>query len=185
MTAQEINRLKEQGLSHIARTLYILYLRDLAVKENIITLDYGFLNYNLNSYSSFFPCELSYNDIDNLVRELLHFQLIEIVQLSSNQTFNGSSIKLPFLMEELTQLPSKPFLMHVNWQPGPSFYHSAKFSGLLDTNFSPSDLQGFINYWINKNEMRNQAAWERAFVQRLLRQRENKIQIDGSLYKRY
>lgn len=171
MTSYEFEILRNKGLSHEARTLYAFYLRPQAIMGPII-IDSTQISDSLTSYSQVCPFNASFEMCQDLLDELAQAGLIECFK-GANEFYDGHEIRLPFLEKESLNLPQMPFFMHANWRPGPSFVHAAKVSGLIDPSFSEKDLQGFINYWSQKAEKRNQIAWERAFVQRLIRMRQS------------
>ena len=74
-------------------------------------------------------------------------------------------------------VPKPPFAMTTKWEPGPTFHKTAILCGLEDSSYTLTDLNGFRNYWCSKNESRNQVGWERAFAQRLLKARQQRVEV--------
>ncbi|SPT69832.1 DnaT-like ssDNA-binding domain-containing protein [Anaerobiospirillum thomasii] len=175
MTSAEFEALASRSLSHQSRSLYIFYLRNKAVMGDVL-IDYGAMSDALVSTSQYCPFAADSTLIDSLLHELEYHGLIAFKERLI-QGMMHRVIVLPYLEMEQRSLPQKPFIMHSSWRPGPSFVHAAKVSGLMDPSFSEKDLQSFIAYWSQKSESRNQAAWERAFVLRLKRMRQDGVSV--------
>lgn len=171
MTSAEFEVLSCKTLSHQSRSLYIFYLRNKAVMGDVF-IDYGAMSDALVSTSQYCPFAADSTLIDSLLHELEYHGLVAFKDCQIQGCVQRVII-LPYLELEKKALPQKPFIMHSSWRPGPSFIHAAKVSGLMDPSFSEKDLQSFIAYWSQKAESRNQAAWERAFVLRLKRIRQD------------
>ena len=58
-----------------------------------------------------------------------------------------------------------------SWRPTASFHEACVLCGLAESTFTEAELKAFTSYWASKHESRNQVAWERAFAQRLLKQK--------------
>ena len=162
----EIQQLQSNQLSHMARSLYILYLQPLARKQEII-IDLAALSPILTSYSSIAPCYPDLRLIEGTLDELERHHLIARVQ--QGHPWQNATVYLPLFAQSLKQLPDRPFPLYLGWQPGPNFRQVALNAGLLDFNYSDNELLEFVDYWINRGEQRNQYGWERLFVRRLIR----------------
>lgn len=162
----EIQQLQSNQLSHMARSLYILYLQPLARKKEII-IDLAALSPILTSYSSIAPCYPDLRLIEGTLDELERHHLIARVQ--QGHPWQNATVYLPLFAQSLKQLPDRPFPLYLGWQPGPNFRQVALNAGLLDFNYSDNELLEFVDYWINRGEQRNQYGWERLFVRRLIR----------------
>lgn len=182
----EFSELKRPVLSHMARTLYVFYLQPEAVQKEII-VDPVALTSCLVSVSKSAPCAPNIKDVEAALDELEEVGLIEREGSKSKSKSKGNSnnnnqsaatepsswqnvkITLPLLVGVLDQVPERPFAMYVTWQPGPSFKDAALLAGLVDYTYKESELRSFVSYWMTTTVERNQFAWERAFVQRLIK----------------
>lgn len=181
MTNLELQKLNVGNLSHEARSLYIFWLRPRA-EQGLTAISLSEISVCLRNYSQVCPFNPTFAQCSLLLDELEHAGLVE--KTASAISWNGAQVRLPLFEEQLQELPERPFNMHAGWRPGPSFPHVAMMSGLDNCTFTPQQLGAFISYWISKPEKRNQAAWERAFVQRLLRQREARTPARPATYGR-
>lgn len=176
MTPAELNLLTAPGLSHAARSVYLLLLR-LKAEQGPVTVGLQELSLFLSNGSGrICPVPCDEQSCLEIMQELCDRGLLSFDQ----ETFEwGQSVQLPLFEQSLNDLPALPFAMHSNWRPGPSFAHAATVSGLTDPAFSSQDLSSFISYWKGKLEKRTQIAWERTFCQRLLRLRTaDKAKLD-------
>ncbi len=168
MNALELKSLKNSALSHIARTLYVFYMRPKAeIGEN--TLDLMEISKLLSSDSKFFPSQINLDVVKLCLTELEDLGFIK--RRIANAPWVSAIIDFPLVDKELLDLPKKPFCLDKDWHPGPSFKDAALMVGLSDVNYTTKDLKAFVSFWSSKQEMRNQIAWERAFAMRLLRQK--------------
>ena len=62
-----------------------------------------------------------------------------------------------------------------SWRPTASFHEACVLCGLAESSFTEAELKAFTSYWSSKHESRNQVAWERAFAQRLLKQKVSTV----------
>lgn len=168
MNALEIQYLNKSSLSHIARSLYILYLRPRAEQNQCIT-DLSSVAAYLSSDSNYFPTtpnlEVAYLVLDELEQAGL------VKKENDNSPWQGNTFSLPLFIKEVEELPSKPFSMTSSWRPTATFHEACVLCGLAESTFTEAELKAFTSYWSSKHESRNQVAWERAFAQRLLKQK--------------
>lgn len=174
MNATELNYLKSSQLSHIAKSLYAFYLRDLAAQDQCIIDLTAVANY-LYSQSQYFPTVPNYQIASLCLDELEIAGLIR--KLGNNQNWQGCVFELPLYVKEQLEVPKAPFVMTTKWEPGPTFHKTAILCGLEDSSYTLTDLNGFRHYWCNKNETRNQVGWERAFAQRLIKARQQRTEV--------
>lgn len=169
MNASELNYLKSSRLSHISKSLYAFYLRDLAAQNQCIIDLTAIANY-LYSESKYFPTVPNYQIAAMCLDELEQAGLIRKITQTDN--WQGCTFELPLYIREIQEVPKAPFVMTTKWEPGPGFHKTAILCGLEDSSYTLTDLNAFRHYWCNRNESRNQTGWERAFAQRLLKARQ-------------
>ena len=169
MNAIEEKHLMSYDLSHIAKSLYTFFLRPLALQnQNVIDLT-CVANYLFNS-SKYFPTTPNFKIATMCLDELEEKGLIK----KDNQIWQGAHFTLPYFVDEAKILPQAPFVLSLDWEPGPTFKENSILCGLEDCTYTKQDLQNFRTYWAGRNETRNQVGWERAFAQRLLKSRIGK-----------
>lgn len=172
MNALEIQYLNQSHLSHIARSLYMLYLRPKAEQNQCIT-DLSSIASYLSSDSSYFPTTPNFDVACLVLDELEQTGLIK--KEDPNAPWQGNTFVLPLFIKEVEELPSKPFYMTNSWRPTATFHEACVLCGLAESTFTEAELKAFTSYWSSKHESRNQVAWERAFAQRLLRLRVTNV----------
>lgn len=172
MNALEIQYLNQSNLSHIARSLYMLYLRPKAEQNQCLT-DLSSIASYLFSASSYFPTTPNFEVACLVLDELEHAGLIK--KEKEDAPWQGNTFILPLFIKEVEELPSKPFYMTNSWRPTASFHEACVLCGLAESTFSEAELKSFTSYWVSKHESRNQVAWERAFAQRLLKQKVSTV----------
>lgn len=168
MNALEIQYLNKSNLSHIARSLYMLYLRPRAEQNQCLT-DLSSIASYLSSDSTYFPTTPNFEIACLVLDELEHTGLIK--KENEEASWQGNTFILPLFIKEIEELPSKPFYMTNSWRPTASFHEACVLCGLAESTFTEAELKAFTSYWASKHESRNQVAWERAFAQRLLKQK--------------
>ncbi len=173
MNATELKYLKSSQLSHIAKSLYAFYLRDLAT-QNQCVIDLSAIANYLYSESKYFPTVPNFQIAEKCLNELEASGLLR--KQSNNDNWQGCVFELPMYIKPVSELPEPPFIMSLKWEPGPSFHKVAILCGLEDSSYTLTDLNSFRHYWCNKNESRNQTSWERAFAQRLLKSRQQRVE---------
>lgn len=168
MNALEIQYLNKSNLSHIARSLYLLYLRPRSEQNQCLT-DLSSIASYLSSDSTYFPTTPNFEVACLVLNELEHAGLIK--KEKEDAPWQGNTFILPLFIKEVEELPSKPFYMTNSWRPTASFHEACVLCGLAESSFTEAELKAFTSYWSSKHESRNQVAWERAFAQRLLKQK--------------
>ena len=172
MNALEIQYLNKSNLSHIARSLYMLYLRPRAEQNQCLT-DLSSIASYLSSDSTYFPTTPNFEIACLVLDELEHTGLIK--KENEEASWQGNTFILPLFIKEIEELPSKPFYMTNSWRPTASFHEACVLCGLAESTFTEAELKAFTSYWASKHESRNQVAWERAFAQRLLKQKVSTV----------
>lgn len=164
----EFTQLQSTLLSHMARTLYIFYIQPLARSGQLI-VDPIAMTKQLISISSYAPCNPSLDDVEQALLELEQINLIK--RAPGTISWQGAHVILPLFVMETNFVPSRPFQMFPSWQPSASYPTVALQAGLIDYHYQDHELQSFISFWITRTLSRNQQAWERSFVMRLLKVR--------------
>ena len=164
----EFNQLKSQMLSHLARTMYLFYLRPSA-PQGAVNVDPVALTSDLVSHSAIMPCNPTLELIEGALLELEQEHLI--ARVMPNIPWQGALVIFPLYAQELMEVPHAPFRMYAQWQPGPSFRNAALMAGLVDYSYQEPELISFINFWLERGALHNQYGWERLFIQRLLKLR--------------
>ena len=164
----EFNQLKSPVLSHLARTMYIFYLRPQA-PQGSMQVDPMALTSDLVSHSLVLPSAPTLNEIEGTLSELEQEHLI--ARVMPNIPWQGALIIFPLYAQTLMEVPHAPFRMYAQWQPGPSLRNAALLAGLVDFSYQESELASFINFWLERAALHNQYGWERLFIQRLLKLR--------------
>lgn len=164
----EFNQLKSQMLSHLARTMYLIYLRPSA-PQGAVNVDPVALTSDLVSHSAIMPCNPTLTMIEGALLELEQEHLI--ARVMPNIPWQGALVIFPLYAQELMEVPHAPFRMYAQWQPGPSFRNAALMAGLVDYSYQEPELMSFINFWLERGALHNQYGWERLFIQRLLKLR--------------
>ena len=172
MNALEIQYLNKSNLSHIARSLYMLYLRPRSEQNQCLT-DLSSIASYLSSDSTYFPTTPNFEVACLVLNELEHAGLIK--KEKEDAPWQGNTFILPLFIKEVEELPSKPFYMTNSWRPTASFHEACVLCGLAESSFTEAELKAFTSYWSSKHESRNQVAWERAFAQRLLKQKVSTV----------
>ena len=164
----EFAQLQSTLLSHMARTLYIFYIQPIARSGQLI-VDPIAMTKQLISISSYAPCNPSLKDVEQALLELEQINLIK--RAPGTISWQGAHVILPLFVMETNFVPSRPFQMYPSWQPSASYPTVALQAGLIDYHYQDHELQSFISFWITRTLSRNQQAWERSFVMRLLKVR--------------
>ena len=164
----EFAQLQSTLLSHMARTLYIFYIQPIARSGQLI-VDPIAMTKQLISISSYAPCNPSLKDVEQALLELEQINLIK--RAPDTISWQGAHVILPLFVMETNFVPSRPFQMFPSWQPSASYPTVALQAGLIDYHYQDHELQSFISFWITRTLSRNQQAWERSFVMRLLKVR--------------
>ncbi|GAA0860001.1 DnaT-like ssDNA-binding domain-containing protein [Aliiglaciecola litoralis] len=165
-----------QEISNDARVLYLLGLRPLADKKSGVTapLNYKQLIAMLNGGSKKFTLG---RQINALIKELVKYQLIEIsADASLDKSFNGQQVTLPLLNVKTDDYPSlhmKWSAMTTDWTPHQTVFEDlAALVGIIDKDYSETELGEFIAYWMGRPEMQfSQFQWTQKFVFQLKQRR--------------
>lgn len=184
----EFNQLQDRSLSHMARTLYVFYLQP-AVQQGFDKIDLFTLAALLESSSVNEPSSPHPTAVAHILDELMQnglvrkqegqyrdqennkFQISGLDREPDERVlyWQGAHVVLPLFVAAIEHTPQYPFKMHDAWEPGPSFRDVALLAGLTDCSYRDSELRAFIGYWQTRPEARSQTNWERAFVQRLIK----------------
>ncbi|MCK0535595.1 MULTISPECIES: DnaT-like ssDNA-binding domain-containing protein [unclassified Anaerobiospirillum] len=164
----EFIQLQSTVLSHLARTMYVFYIKPQARQGNTF-IDPVALASQLVSTSTSAPCSPSLEDIEAALNELEMLSLIEREQ--EDAVWQNASVTLPFFLEETKIVPGMPFTMFLAWEPSASLREVALNMGLADFSYQESELRDFISFWINNRMRRSQHGWETAFIRRLMKNR--------------
>ena len=164
----EFIQLQSTVLSHLARTMYVFYIKPQARQGNTL-IDPVALASQLVSTSTSAPCSPSLEDIEAALNELEMLSLIEREQ--EDAVWQNASVTLPFFLEETKIVPGMPFTMFLAWEPSASLREVALNMGLADFSYQESELRDFISFWINNRMRRSQHGWETAFIRRLMKNR--------------
>ncbi|WJG09451.1 DnaT-like ssDNA-binding domain-containing protein [Aliiglaciecola sp. LCG003] len=165
-----------QPLSNEARVLYFLGLRPIADQQTGITapLNYKQLIELLNGGDKQFTLG---RQINSLIKELVACQLVELdPQSSLDKSFNGQPLHLPLLNNKQDDYPTLHLQwtpMKMGWQPHQSLFDDlAALVGIIDREYSQTELGEFIAYWMGRPEMQfSQFQWTQKFVFQLKQRR--------------
>lgn len=165
-----------QEISNDARVLYLLGLRPLADNKSGITtpLNYKQLIAMLNGSSKQFTLG---RQVNALIKELVKHQLVEISpEASLDKSFNGQQVTLPLLRVTQDDYPSLHMewtAMTTNWTPHQTVFEDlAALVGIIDRQYSETELGEFIAYWMGRPEMQfSQFQWTQKFVFQLKQRR--------------
>ncbi|MCI6344772.1 MAG: DnaT-like ssDNA-binding domain-containing protein [Succinatimonas sp.] len=150
----------------------MLYLRPRSEQNQCLT-DLSSIASYLSSDSTYFPTTPNFEVACLVLNELEHAGLIK--KEKEDAPWQGNTFILPLFIKEVEELPSKPFYMTNSWRPTASFHEACVLCGLAESSFTEAELKAFTSYWSSKHESRNQVAWERAFAQRLLKQKVSTV----------
>ncbi|MGN0901692.1 MAG: DnaT-like ssDNA-binding domain-containing protein [Succinivibrio sp.] len=174
MNLTEQQLLINSRISHISRSLYAFYLRlHFEQGENHIDL-ISVCNY-LYTESQYFPTHPDFNIANICLNELEEAGLIKKESNIETSSWQGVQYSLPAYVSELSSLPRELYPMTLEWRPSPNFHDAAVLCGLVDSTFTEKELKAFTSYWSGRGDMRNSAAWDRAFALRLLKSRVAKV----------
>ncbi|PSJ46814.1 DnaT-like ssDNA-binding domain-containing protein [Zobellella taiwanensis] len=174
MTPAEYQALTSPQLSHPARSLYLLYLRQQARGELTQPLDYPGLGKALAVQGEgHYRYRVTPAELTALVDELCRAGLLSLHDRPHPQHYHGARFRLALKqLAGLAPLPSRQFAMHPEWRPDDQFDGLARLCGLLDSHFDETELGEFIAYWLGRPEVfENQHQWMLKFVRKLKNQR--------------
>lgn len=171
MSPQEYQILSLPRLSHPARTLYWLHLRQLAKQHQPVRVSYPELGRALAvedpTAPGGFNFQVTARQLTHLFEELLAVHLIAIQHQVNDESYHQAEIVLPQLTN-FTPLPQTAFPMRVDWTPDPSFANLCQLCGLMDHYYTTEDLGEFIAYWLGRPEFfANQHQWMLKFIKML------------------
>ncbi|MCR5536360.1 MAG: hypothetical protein K6F05_02995 [Succinivibrio sp.] len=174
MNLSELEHLRSPSLSHQSRSLYLLYLRPLREQGEICADLYAICNY-LSVPGSRLSTQVSLQLAEACLDELFREGLIAPLNGRPNSSWQNTALSLPLYEAELNRLPARVFRMTQDWRPSANFKATCTLCGLETASFTDRELHGFCSYWSGTTELRNQAAWERAFALRLKKQRSARL----------
>lgn len=185
MSPQEYQLLSLPRLSHPARTLYWLHLRQIAKQRQPVTISYPELGRALAVEDPAAPGGFSFQvtarQLTQLFDELVAANLIAVQNKANQETYHLSTVVLP-LLTQVTPLPQTAFPMRVNWTPDSSFANLCQLCGLIDSYYTAADLGEFIAYWIGRTDyFATQHQWMLKFIKTLKSRRytQNKTIVTG------
>ncbi len=141
-------------ISHMARTLYCLYLRpQVAQGKHTATINNKSILELINNKDT---CITKGREINALFSELLDVGLVEIdKEKLMEASLHKKTIHLPLV--HLPQTLEDPNLhsnfqnMHLNWRPHESVFNDlCQLVGLIDKIYNADELGEFIAYWIGR-----------------------------------
>jgi DNA replication protein DnaT len=158
-----------QSLSNDARILYILGLKPLTDATTSLTsaINYKSLLAILNAKEQRFTLG---RQINSLIRELLNVGLVDFYdKVELNHSFNGKTLVLPLMtmeVDEYSKLHLNWYKMNVDWQPNEKLVGDlAKLVGIIDYQYTKSELGDFIVYWLGRPESQfSEYQWTQKFV---------------------
>ena len=165
-----------QPLSNDARTLYILGIKPTANQSTGITspLNYKSLLSVLNAKDEKFTLG---RQVNSLIKELLKVGLVNFQnEVELNHSFNGKILVLPLTtmkVDEYSKLHLNWHSMHLNWLPNDKLVGDlAKLVGIIDYEYTESELGDFIAYWLGRPESQfSEYQWTQKFVFNLKKMR--------------
>jgi hypothetical protein len=166
----------EQAISNDARVLYVLGLRPFVDGKDGLTppLNYKKLLSMLNAKDEKFTLG---RQVNGLIKELLNTGLVNFnKEVDLNRSFNGKSLVLPLILiktDDYAELHLKWHNMSLNWSPNETLVTDlSKLIGIIDWEYSTSELGDFIAYWLGRPEANfSQFQWTQKFVFNLKQKR--------------
>ena len=158
-----------QPLSNDARILYILGIKPTANESTGSTtpLNYKSLLLILNAKEEKFTLG---RQVNSLIKELLSVGLVTFQnEVELNHSFNGKTLVLPLTtmkVDEYSKLHLTWHRMHLDWQPNQKLISDlAKLVGIIDYEYTTSELGDFIAYWLGRPESQfSEYQWTQKFV---------------------
>ncbi|MDN4502286.1 DnaT-like ssDNA-binding domain-containing protein [Alteromonadaceae bacterium BrNp21-10] len=171
----ELNAL-QQALSNEARVLYCLGLRPTVNTQSALSesLNYKALKALLNSKKDIISLG---RQINTLIKELVDVGLVSYQgEQQEHLSHNGQQLLLPLLAtsdNKFQQLHLQWSPMLANWQPNQQLFNElATLVGLIEKEYSDSDVGEFIAYWLTRPESNfTLFQWTQKFVQQIKKQR--------------
>ena len=158
-----------QPLSNDARTLYILGIKPNADQSSGATtpLNYKSLLSIINAKEEKFTLG---RQVNSLIKELLSVGLVNFQnEVELNHSFNGKTLILPLTTmkeDEYSKLHLNWHTMHLEWLPNQKLISDlAKLVGIIDYEYTTSELGDFIAYWLGRPESQfSEYQWTQKFV---------------------
>jgi len=165
-----------QPLSNDARILYILGIKPTADQSSgaISKLDYKSLLSILNAKEDKYTLG---RQVNSLIKELLSVGLVNFQdEIELNRSFNGKTLVLPLTtmkVDEYSKLHLNWHTMHLDWHPNKKLIIDlAKLLGIIDYDYTASELGNFIAYWLGRPESQfSEYQWTQKFVFNLKKMR--------------
>jgi len=165
-----------QHLSNDARVLYILGIKPTASQSSGVTspLNYKSMLSILNAKEESFTLG---RQVNSLIKELLSVGLVNFVdEVELNHSFNGKTLSLPLTtmqVDEYSKLHLNWHSMHLDWLPNNKLITDlAKLLGIIDYDYTTSELGDFIAYWLGRPESQfSEYQWTQKFVFNLKKMR--------------
>jgi hypothetical protein len=165
-----------QPLSNDARILYILGLKPTADESSglSLVLNYKSLLSILNAKEDKFTLG---RQVNSLIKELLSVGLVNFQnEVELNHSFNGKTLVLPLItmkVDEYSKLHLNWHTMHLDWLPNQKLISDlAKLVGIIDYDYSTTELGDFIAYWLGRPESQfSEYQWTQRFVFNLKKMR--------------
>jgi hypothetical protein len=166
----------QQPLSNDARTLYMLGIKPITDSTSGLTtaLNYKSFLTLLNAKDPKFTLG---RQVNSLIKELLHVGLVSFQQqVELNHSFNGKILRLPLStmkVDEYAKLHLNWHGMHLSWAPNQKLVSDlAKLVGIIEYEFTTSELGDFIAYWLGRPESQfSEYQWNQKFVFNLKKMR--------------
>jgi DNA replication protein DnaT len=165
-----------QPLSNDARILYILGIKPTAEQSSgaTATLNYKSLLSILNAKEEKYTLG---RQVNSLIKELLSVGLVNFQdEIELNHSFNGKTMILPLITmkaDEYSRLHLNWHAMHIDWLPNKKLITDlAKLLGIIDYDYTTSELGDFIAYWLGRPESQfSEYQWTQKFVFNLKKMR--------------
>jgi DNA replication protein DnaT len=165
-----------QSLSNDARILYILGIKPTADESSGATtpLNYKSLLCILNAKEEKYTLG---RQVNSLIKELLSVGLVSFQdEVELNHSFNGKTLVLALTtmkVDEYSKLHLNWHAMHLDWLPDKKLITDlAKLLGIIDYDYTTSELGDFIAYWLGRPESQfSEYQWTQKFVFNLKKMR--------------
>lgn len=165
-----------QPLSNEARALYCLVLVPQAEPDSGVTapLNYKQIINLLNAKEEKLTLG---RQINGLLKELLNVGLVELPEDTPiTRSCNGKCLALPLRVIKQDDYASLHLTwqnMSIDWQPESELFGDlAQLVGIIDKEFTDSELGEFVAYWMGRPQMQfSQYQWTQKFVFHLKQKR--------------
>lgn len=171
LTEDELRLLSAPGLSHEARSLYLLFIRPFALNGKAM-LDLRALQDQMSVQDSRSPGGYSYRPDDGTLQELLFeltgHGLVTRAHDKDGLFEDGETVFLPAADCSLTAEGRKPdlrlFPISENWRPSDRFPATAVKMGLDGSDWSERELADFIASAWADGRVQSASRWDVAFA---------------------